>query len=331
VEEIRSAGTRASQLVERIVAFSRPRKPSSEVALLPPVVEEVVRLLSSMLPAAVEMHFSHEADTPPVLADPTQIHQVLVNLCTNAWQAMEDKPGCIQIHVERANAAALAALGLATASHVCISVRDSGKGMDAATRERIFEPFFTTKEIGKGTGLGLSVVHSIVKSHRGAISVQSDVGVGSTFRVYLPAAPEGARATEPTPSALVATSMDGIRVLYVDDDDALNRLVQRQLERHGASVRVFRSCFSALDAIRADPNGFDVLVTDFNMPKMSGVGLAGEVRKLRADTPVILTSGSISEDMRSAAEATGIRCFIPKPEGSGALCSAIQRIVRPPS
>ncbi|HVJ20469.1 MAG TPA: PAS domain S-box protein [Polyangiaceae bacterium] len=323
VEEISKAGRRAAQLVEQIVAFSRPSKPSSQSVRLPPIVDEVVRLLRSTLPAAVEMRTSYAADAPPVVGDPTQIHQVLVNLCTNAWQAMDDRPGMIQIAVERAPKPP-ATLELGPGEYVAISVGDNGGGMDAATRDRIFEPFFTTKGVGKGTGLGLSVVHNIVKSHHGAITVESSVGQGTTFRIYLPAS-GAAAASSPTVKVQPVSARERRRVLYVDDDEALVFLMKRQLEHHGHQVQSFSSPLEALAAIERHPHDFDILVTDYNMPKLSGLKLLEAARKLRSDLPVILTSGFISDEMRAAAERAGATFLIHKPDTDDELCDAIDR------
>jgi PAS domain S-box-containing protein len=325
VEEIRKAGNRAAQLVEQIVAFSKPRQLSSQLVRLPQIVDEVVRLLRSMLPAAVEIKTSYGAALPPVMADPTQIHQVFVNLCTNAWQAMEDGPGVVSIQLERVPESPPASLGLSPGEYVCITVHDDGSGMHAETRDRVFEPFFTTKGVGKGAGLGLAVVHNIIESHHGAIAVESQPGVGTSFRIYLPAAPEDAVAVSPPPVKRRERS-GGWRVLYVDDDEALVYLVTRQLQRLGHDVKGFLSPLEVLPVIEKDPYSFDVLVTDYNMPKMSGVKLTQEVRRLRGDAPVILTSGSISDEMRAVAERSGVAYLIQKPDTGDELCEAIERI-----
>ncbi len=326
LREIQKAGRRAAHLVQQIVAFSRPHKASSEIVGLSPVIEEVVRFLRSTLPAAVEISTTFDADAPAVMAEPTQIHQVFVNLCTNASQAMEGRPGKIDISLERRTLPGPVALDLAPGDYACIIVSDTGKGMSAETRERIFEPFYTTKEVGQGTGLGLSVVHNIIKGHGGAITVESKPGEGSTFYIYLPSAVAPSTKLESRRAAVAATALHAVRVFYVDDDEALTYLVTRQLQRRGHDVRAFSSPIEALKLIKSDPSAFDVIVTDFNMPRMSGIKFMNEVLKLRGDVPFILTSGSISDEMRSAAESSGVKYLIQKPDADDELCDAINRI-----
>ncbi len=326
--EIQKAGRRAAHLVQQIVAFSRPHKPSSDIIGLTPVIEEVVRFLRSTLPAAVEISTSFDDDAPAIRADPTQIHQVVLNLCTNACQAIEGAPGRIDIRVERRTLPGAIALDLPAGEYACIVVRDTGKGMSAETRERIFEPFFTTKDVGQGTGLGLSVVHNIVKSHRGAIHVESAPGSGSTFSVYLPSATAPEKQAKAPRVNAPAAGTSSIRVVYVDDDEALTYLMTRQLKRRGHDVRAFSSPLEALKYMQAEPSSFDVVVTDFNMPRMSGIKLMHEVLKVRRDAPFILTSGSISDVMRAQAERAGVRHLIQKPDSDDELGDAINSIAR---
>jgi CheY-like chemotaxis protein len=197
--------------------------------------------------------------------------------------------------------------------------------MDAATRARIFEPFFTTKQVGEGTGLGLAVVYSIVQAHEATIEVESTPGQGSAFHIYFPAAETQVAAD--TAAATPAAPIDGKgkHILYVDDEEGIILLMQRLLERQGYRVSAYTDPREALAAVRADAAQFDLVVTDYNMPHMSGLELAQALREIRADLPVVLTSGYLTEELRAAAPAAGIRELIYKPNSVDELCAAVAR------
>jgi PAS domain S-box-containing protein len=335
IGEIKKAGHRARDLVKQILFFGRRRALEREAIALAPVVEESSRLLRATLPAAVQLRVVCAPDAPAVMADATQIEQVLVNLGTNAWHAMEGRPGQVDIRLDGFTVdAALARehAGLRPGRYARLTVRDKGKGMDAATRERIFEPFFTTKPLGVGTGLGLSVVHGIVQGHEGAITVDSAPGKGTTFHLYLPAADrllaaalspaEGASAS----AAAAAPRGRGQHVLYLDDDEALVSLVSRLLDRQGYRVSGYTLATQALDAVRADPGGFDLVVTDYNMPGMSGLDVARELSRIRPGLPVAVTSGLITDELRENAPGFGVRHLIYKPDTADELCEVVRRL-----
>jgi two-component system cell cycle sensor histidine kinase/response regulator CckA len=212
---------------------------------------------------------------------------------------------------------------------VRMTVRDDGRGMDAATLERIFEPFFTTKPAGEGTGLGLSVVHGIVRAHRGAIEVTSQPGKGSCFTIYLPAGDLGAGVALPEAGMETATLPEGggQHILYLDDDEALVSLVKRLLERRGLRVSGYVTQDEALSALRADPGTFDLVVSDYNMPGMSGLDVAREVRAIRGDLPVAIASGFIDDALRAQAAGAGVRNLIFKANVVEDLCDAVQRLL----
>jgi PAS domain S-box-containing protein len=323
--EIRAASARAAELVRQIAAFSRPQEPSTAVADLRRTIDEVARLLRSTLPAGVELRITVSPDAPHVRIDASQVHQVLVNLATNAWQAMEDRPGTIAIRIEAATLTASNPFGLEPGPYASVEISDDGSGMDAHTSERIFEPFFTTKEIGKGTGLGLAIVHRIIREHRGAITVRSELGQGTTFQILLPAADAISRPLHPQADARVAapTERRGLRVCYVDDESVLVSMIQRHLVREGHSLQGFSSSEDALAALQAAPHGFDVLITDYNMPKLSGLELLTELKPLRPDHPFVLTSGSIDPSLRTRAARAGVRSVLQKPYSLAELEQAI--------
>jgi CheY-like chemotaxis protein len=335
IREIKKAGRRARDLVKQILFFGRRRTPEREVIALAPVVVESSRLLRATLPAAVQLRVVCAPDALAAMADATQIEQVLVNLGTNAWHAMEGRPGHVDIRLEGfAVDAALARehAGLRPGRYARLTVRDTGKGMDAATQERIFEPFFTTKPLGVGTGLGMSVVLGIVQGHDGAITVESAPGKGTTFHLYLPAA-DRLPAAGPSPAqgasaSAVATAPRGRgqHVLYLDDDEALVSLVRRLLERQGYRVSGHTLAAQALDAVRADPGGFDLVVTDYNMPGMSGLDVAREIALIRPGLPVAVTSGLITDELRENAPGSGVRHLIYKPDTTEELCEVVRKL-----
>ena len=335
LEEIRKAGFRARSLVQQILTFGR-RQPTQRVTIsLPAIIDESVRLLRATLPARLEINWQCDADTPNVLADATQLQQVLINLGTNAAHAIGAHAGRIDILSAPATLddAALQAsprLGELRAGRFArITVRDTGQGMDATTLEHIFEPFFTTKPVGEGTGLGLSVAHGILRTHDGAVVAHSEPGKGTRFELFLPAAEAGAAAPAPAPAVAAAAGV-GQRVLYVDDDESLLFLTQRMLERRGYRVTAHAAPDAALAAVRADPHGFDLVVTDFNMPGKSGLDVARAVRAIRPDLPVAIISGYITDQLRAEAEGGGVRALIFKPNAVEELCDAVQRLILTP-
>jgi len=342
--EIHKAATRARDLVQQILSFSR-RQPTTRLPIaLAPVVAETEHLLRSTLPGRVTLDVRCAEAVPEVHADPTQIQQVMINLATNAMQAMQGGPGLLTIRLGTVMLdAALARLHPALHSMhektpgltVRLAVSDNGPGMDVATLARSFEPFFTTKPLGEGTGLGLSVVRSIVQGHEGAIVVESAPGKGTTFAVYLPVAPpQTSAALLPPIAPMVAAATeskshaageDRQHLLYLDDEEALVFLVKRLMARRGFRVSGFTDQREALAALSAAPDSFDLLVTDYNMPGLSGLDVAREALKLRADLPVAIASGYIDETLRTEAVAAGAHELIFKASSVEALCDAFER------
>jgi signal transduction histidine kinase len=315
LEEIRKAGSRARDLVQQILAFGRRQPHSLRAQPLQPLVEEAVTLLRSTLPASVTLTCALSPVPLHAEADATQIHQVLMNLCTNAWHALQGRPGQIVVGLEpraiEATAGLASGKSLAQGAYAHLWVQDNGCGMDAATRARIFEPFFTTKPTGQGTGLGLSVVHGIVASHRGAIHVESAPGRGTTVHMYLPTTdPVPLPAASATPSASVRGQ--GQHVLCVDDDEVIVLMVDRLLTQAGYRVTTFSEGQAAVAAVRAAPTAFDLVITDFNMPGFTGMDVARAMAEIRADLPVVISSGYISEELQSAASAAKVRSLLQK-------------------
>jgi len=315
LEQIRKAGLRARGLVQQILAFARRQPREVARCELQPLVEESLDLLRVTLPAGVQLEAELVAEPLHVLADATQVGQVLVNLCTNAWHALEGSRGRIVIGLQAEDldeaAARRIAAALPAGRYACLSVRDDGRGMTAATRARIFEPFFTTKPVGEGTGLGLSVAHGIVAAHGGAIGVESEEGAGSVFRIYLPRAAEAVADGRP-PAPDPAPHGRGERVLYVDDDEVMVVMVERLLQRLGYDVTCHQDPQAALAAVRARPDAFDVAVTDLNMPGLSGLDVAREIARVRCDLPVIISSGNLPDELQDDARQAGVRALLHK-------------------
>jgi len=313
--QIKQAGRRARTMVQQILAFSRRQPHELAAQPLRPVIDETLALLRSTLPSSVQLDAVLSDETLWVKADATQIQQVLVNLCTNAWHALKDGRGRIE-------------LGLAAApgnrAHLWVS--DDGTGMDAATRARIFEPFFTTKPIDEGTGLGLSVVHGIITEHGGSIEVDSTPGRGSRFTLTLPLADAGIDSRPGGNSGLMPLDGGGRRVLYVDDDESMALVAESLLRRVGYEVTLFQDARAALAALHNWAEDFDLVITDYNMPHCSGIELAREVARLRPGLPVVISSGYITDALRAEAMSAGVRHVMHKEntlEELGALAARV--------
>ena len=330
LEEIAKSSHRARDVIEQILTFSRREEPQRRALDVRQSVEDAFKLLRATLPANVRIATRLPARPACAMGDPTQVHQLLINLGTNAWHALDGKPGDIEIAVDEVEldaAGAREAGARAPGRHVHVSVRDNGVGMDAETQSRIFEPFFTTKPAGKGTGLGLAVVHGIVRGHGGGIVCRSSPGAGSTFHVYLPSSDVPAAAAAAVSSAL-SPGGSGQHVIYVDDDEALVFLAQRLLSRAGYRVSGYTDPVDALAAIRAEPSAYRLVVSDYSMPSMSGVDLARAIRATRADLPVVITTGYVTDELRRLADEVGVREIVYKPDSAAQLVGAVERLLR---
>jgi CheY-like chemotaxis protein len=333
LEQIQRAGLRGRHLVQQILAFSRRDQPGLVSQALAPIMEECVGLLQAVLPAGVSL----EALSPPepvhVLADATQILQVLLNLCTNAWHALPPEGGRIELGLERlhpSEALRRAVPDLPEGECAHLWVKDNGSGMDEATRQRIFDPFFTTKAVGQGTGLGLSVVHGVVRSHSACMQLDSTLGQGSVFHLYF------ALEAEPKPPAASANALalpvlgeQAVRrVLYIDDDEVMALMVERILARAGFAVKAETDAATALAWLRAHPTGADVVVTDFNMPELSGFDVASQVEVICPGLPVVLSTGFLSDALRQKAAELGIQALVHKERSFEELGEVLQRMFR---
>ncbi len=326
LKQVLTAGMRARDLVKQILSFSRaggePIMRPIDVKL---IVKEALKLLRASLPSSIEIR--QELETGVALADATQIHQVIVNLCTNAAHAMGDK-GILEVsfrnvHLDVDDLIGLPDLTGAPGPFLKLGVADTGHGMDGVTMRRIFDPYFTTKEVGKGTGLGLAVVHGIVKQHDGAITVRSQPGKGSVFEVYLPIA-------KVEPKALIVATEELPRgsehVLLVDDERMITDMVSRMLEQLGYKVTAKTSSLEAFNLFRSRCREFDLIITDYTMPEMTGIDLAKEALKVRADIPIILCTGFNEKVTLEEVRSMGIREFLMKPLDRRELAKLVRSV-----
>jgi len=329
--QIESSALRARAVVQQILSFSRRDAPVLRRVALAPLVEDVAQLMRATLPAGVALH-TMLADSPlEMRADGNQLHQLLMNLCINAWQALEGNAGEIVIGLAAAPARMLAggpAGDAPTGPCAHLWVSDSGCGMDEVTQSRIFEPFFTTKPLGAGTGLGLSVVHGIVTAHGGVIRLHSQPGKGSVFNVYLPAIDHVTEAAPLGDGGADIEQGHGQHVVYVDDDEVLMTLVLQLLQRAGFRVTGCSNGQEALDLIAAGADAVDLLVTDYHMPGLSGMVVASKALALLPQLPVIISSGFLPEDARLEALRMGVRDLLRKEHTVDELVWRVGRILR---
>jgi len=328
LQEVLVAGKRATDLVRRILAFSRQTRVEAKPVRLDSLVEEALGLLRSTIPASVEIREDKGGEPLTVLADATQIHQVIVNLATNAAHAMEEGGGTMTVRLEALHSidGKTAELhGLEPGPYARLTVADTGCGVQEEHLSVIFDPYFTTKGPHKGSGLGLSVVHGIVKAHKGHVSVTSRPGRGSAFQVYLPLIAGAAAVQAPRDSLQAPGGRE--RILFVDDEPAIARMQRMNLEKLGYAVTVFTSSREALDAFRAAPDAFDVVITDMAMPHMDGDRLAAEIKALRPRTPVILCTGFSERANDEALAPLGLDGFLMKPVDRDRMARAVREVL----
>lgn len=327
LDQVVRAGHRARDLVKQILTFSRQSENIRYVLNPSPIVKEAIKLLRASIPTNIEINHAIDPNCGNIFAEPTQINQIVMNLCTNAFHAMEETGGVLTITLSPINcidAICQDAPDLAPGSYVRLRVIDTGVGIKAEEKINIFNPYFTTKEFGKGTGLGLAIVHGIVKSYNGTILVESTLGRGTTFTIYLPTVSEEAWK-ESEVEELLLTGNE--RVLFVDDDEVLADMGKNMLERLGYSVTVRKSSPKALETFRATPDQFDLVFTDQTMPDMTGMDLAQEILRIRPEIPIILCTGYSSRISEEKAVAMGIREFAMKPLVQKDIAQLIRKVL----
>nr|MBF0223308.1 DUF3365 domain-containing protein [Desulfobulbaceae bacterium] len=327
LEKISTAADRAKNLVKQILAFSRQAQAVNMPLSIKPLIKEGLTMLRSSIPSTISITTDIDPNCGVILADPTQIHQILMNLCTNAYHAMEDTGGELSVSLKNTlidtdDQAKL--LQLELGEYVKLTVSDTGIGIGGDVIDKIFDPFFTTKEIGKGTGMGLSIIHGIMKGYKGAITVESRRGKGSTFHAYFPTIQKDA-----IPEILESQYLPkgNERILLIDDEELLAEMGKDVLERLGYHVTVRHSSIEALTTFQNTPDTFDLIITDQTMPEMTGSDLARRMLQLRWDIPIILCTGFSNQIDEDSAKALGIKEFALKPLSKEVIAKLVRKVL----
>jgi PAS domain S-box-containing protein len=331
VNQIYKAGDRAKDLVAQILSFSRKGQRKLKPFAPSSIIKEALKLMRASLPTTIAIKAEIDSDCGKILADPTNLHQIMVNLCTNALHAIENEKGEIQIKLARQLLTAedtAGHLSVQPGAFVVLTVSDSGCGMDEATLGRIFEPYFTTKSHGQGTGMGLSVVHGIMQSYGGMIRVVSEPGQGATFNLYFPASENGMAGNMDKKAGSSGSLPRGNeRILVVDDEVAILKMLQIFLESLGYKVTTKLSSVEALEEFKGNPGDFDLILTDQTMPDMTGVDLSKEIMGIKPDLPIILCTGYSSVISEEEAKEIGIKGFAKKPVEVKDLAAMVRQVL----
>ena len=332
LEHIWASTQRAINLVRQILTFSRLGEKELVPIRVTPLIKETLKMLREIIPATIEIRLHAHAQEDKIRGDATQIYQVMMNLCTNAYQAMKDRGGRLdielaEVRIDAGHDVDGSLPGLPPGSYLHLSVRDTGAGIDPLIQDRIFDPFFTTKKVGEGTGLGLSVVHGIITDYGGEIVLESTVGVGSAFHIYLPLMAEDMEM-EVAETETAASDGRGT-VLVVDDEETLAYMIREMLEDRGYEVTVKTNAVEALETFRGDPDRFDLIVADLTMPVMTGIELSENLMNLRDNIPVILCTGVMDDYIKEKANALGIKATLLKPVNMKQLMGLMRRLLPP--
>lgn len=328
-DQILIASDRAVKLIKRILAFSRQTEHELISVSPPPIIKETLKLLRSTMPSTVQINQEIDQECANIMAEPTMIYQILMNLCANAVHAVNEN-GVVEVKLfqeELGDIDLTGRAGLRPGPYMKLSVADNGTGMSAATKQQIFDPFFTTKKQGEGTGMGLAVVHGIVKSLKGFITVDSEPGKGAVFHVFIPII-TGAEEGRPISRKADARTVIGTeKILFVDDEDVLSKWAGRVLGQLGYGVTIHTSSRDALEDFRLHPDEFDLVITDQTMPGLSGADLAAEILKIRPTMPVLICTGDSSKISAESIQELGIREYLLKPYEKNKLARMIRKIL----
>ena len=329
LEGINAAGLRARNVVRQILSFSRKKPEEKQLIQTQPVINEVLELLRATIPSTIAIRQDIDPGCGMIMANPLQLHQILMNLCANASYAMEKTGGDLTISLKEVTLTDQQdpPVHLAAGRYLLLAVRDTGSGIDPEVLSRIFDPFFTTKGLDVGTGMGLSVVHGIVKECGGDIRVESRKGVGSLFQIYLPLFTKEGQEIIAEPNPLRPALPGSGRILFVDDEEDIRFLAKMMLEGLGYTVTVAGNGIEAWRIFTDGPESFDLVITDKTMPELSGLTLAGKIRSVRSDLPVILCSGDQTGIIPAMLGSVGIQKFLEKPFVLGDLARAVQEIL----
>lgn len=313
MSQIYTSAIRAGNLVQQILTFSRQEKNELKLLIIQPIIKEALKLIRASIPTSISIHQNLDPNCGAVKADPTQIHQIVMNLATNAYHAMEETGGELKVNLKEVKLGQhdLINTDMAPGFYACLKIEDTGKGINKEIMDKIFDPFFTTKEKGKGTGMGLSVVHGIVKSMNGEIKVQSELGKGTEFQIFMPVIKSVSKKQEKSKNSLTPGGTE--RILLVDDEDPILKMEKQILERLGYHVSTRISSVEALEAFRSNPKKFDLVITDMSMPNMPGDKLAAELIKIRPDIPILICTGFSETLTEERIESIGIKGLLMKP------------------
>ena len=328
LKHVLAAAQRGEEMVKQILAFSRKSEEEKKPVYISHILKEALKMLRSSLPTTIEIKSGIEENMGLVMANLTQVQQVIMNLSTNAAHAMRANGGVLEISLKKMtvkdNENSAPGLDLAPGRYQLMTVKDTGHGMTPGIMERIFEPYFTTKRPGEGTGMGLSVVHGIIKSHDGEIRVFSEPLKGTTFHLYFAVAED---VKEPTIKKGKPVTGGSERILFVDDDNSLAEMGKLMLEKLGYKVTVRTSSIEALEVFRKTPNKFDLVITDQTMPNKTGTQLTRELLRIRPDIPVILCTGFSETVNKENFKALGIRAFVMKPIVKNDIAKTIRKVL----
>ncbi|MCP4671871.1 MAG: response regulator, partial [Desulfobacula sp.] len=313
LKKIYAGANRAKELVKQILTFSRQKPSELRLIKIQPLIKEALKLIRATIPTTIDIKHDIQSDCGMIKADPTQIHQIVMNLTTNAYHAMEETGGRLQVNLKEVNFKEhdLINPDMAPGKFACLTVADTGAGIDEELTDKIFDPFFTTKEVGKGTGMGLSVVHGIVKSMNGVISVYSEPDKRTEFNVYFPIQKKSYGMQDSQTNMPIQTGTE--QILLVDDEEEILIMEKKMLERLGYKVTSQISSIEALEAFKANPDKFNMVITDMAMPDMAGDKLAIELSKTRPDIPILLCTGFSETISEKKAASLGIKGFLLKP------------------
>lgn len=327
LRQVLKAGNRAKEMVKHILAFSRKEAVEKSPEDIYLILVEALKLLRASIPATIEMKQNLDTGCGNILADSTQIHQVVMNLCTNAAQSMDEQGGRLDVELVPAFLTREDLVGedhLASGHYICLIIKDTGPGIPPEIIDKIFDPYFSTKAVGKGSGMGLAVVLGIVKSHDGFLTVDSRLGRGTTFKVYFPRIEEKVHDemvdSEPLP-------MGSETVLVVDDEEDMVEITRMRLEQLGYRVLAKKSSLEAFELFRSQPDTIDLVLTDQTMPELTGAELAGKLKEIRSDIPIIICSGYSSKMDKEKADLKGLSAFLMKPAEKGELARTIRQVL----
>ena len=325
LQDVISAGNRATEMIQRILTFSRQTTTAKLPIKIQTIVEEALKLLRTSMPSTIEIRKHIDTNCNYILANSTQIHQIVINLATNATHAMKNTAGILEVFLKNIKIEKdMDIQDLSPGDYVKLTVRDTGCGMSDDIVKKIFDPYFTTKKIGEGTGMGLSVVYGIIKDHNGTVSVSSKPNHGTIFDIYFPIT-KISHSNDKVATEQKSITYGTGEILIIDDENSIVQIFNKLLIRCGYKTTTYTNAKKALEAFKATPNKFDLILTDFTMPQMNGLELSSKIRKINSDIPIILSSGAIEQSLKEKGKEIGISSFLTKPTNISTLSEIIKK------